>query len=57
MRQGSHQPQPPPLSLSPGVAEFLPGGGGGGGLALIGARVTGVRVTPISGLSVCFGAL
>jgi hypothetical protein len=27
------------------------GFGGGGGVALIGARVTGVRVTPISGLS------
>jgi hypothetical protein len=50
--QGPH----PPLGASPGFEEFLSGLGGGGGVALIGARVTGVRVTPISGMSDWVGA-
>jgi hypothetical protein len=44
------------LGPSPGVEEFRSGVFGGGGVALIGARVTGVRVTPISGMSDCDGA-
>ena len=40
-----------PGRVSWGAEELRSGFGGGGGVALIGARVTGVRVTPISGLS------
>ncbi|MDT5289035.1 MAG: hypothetical protein QOF88_3924, partial [Mycobacterium sp.] len=52
----AYQRPHPPLGASPGVEEFLSGLGGGGGVALIGARVTGVRVTPISGMSDSDGA-
>src|SRR5258708_1267193 len=50
-----HGPHPP-SGASPGFEEFLSGLGGGGGVALSGARVTGVRVTPISGMSDWDGA-
>ncbi len=45
----AHHGQPPRFGASPGVEESLPGDLRGAGATLIGARVTGVRVTPISG--------
>ena len=44
------------LRPSPGVAELFSGGCRGCGATLIGARVAGVRVTPMSGFSVGGGA-
>ena len=51
-----HQPPQPRLGPSPGVAELFSEGCRGTGATLIGARVTGVRVTPTSGFSVGSGA-
>ena len=53
-RGGHHGPQR--LRPSPGVAELFSGGCRGCGATLIGARVAGVRVTPMSGFCVGGGA-